>query len=236
MRDVIRGCFGYNMFMLYKFQLRIFKRTVFFHICGLSLLLVAVNVFSADPALERIQKAYKGIKDIRGSFVQKSSIKDLNRTDTFKGTFMIQIPSRMRWQYSGDARHNTEVIINDEEIIIYQKHEKQAFKNRFDGETYGQAPIALLSGFGNIDKEFNVSVKGEKLLLKPKKAMGNVVLIEITPSDSEFPIRTMTIIDSRSNRIDITLKDVSINTRLADSVFDFSLPKGVGLFDYKRPQ
>lgn len=224
------------MFMLYKLQLKAFRVAVFFLICGASLFLVAVDAFSAEPVLERIQKAYKGIKDIRGSFVQKSSIKDLDRTDLFKGVFMIQIPSRMRWRYSGDARHNTEVIINDEEIIIYQKHEKQAFKNRFDGETYGQAPIALLSGFGNIDKEFNVSVKGEKLLLKPKKAMGNVALIEITSSDSEFPIRTMTIIDNRSNRIEITLKEVSINTRLADSVFDFSLPKGVSLFDYKRPQ
>lgn len=231
-----RRYFVYNIFMAYKLKLTAFRGIVFFHVLGLIFFLIAVNTFAADPALLRIQKAYKGIKDIRGNFVQKSSIKDLDRTDTFKGTFMIQIPSRMRWHYSGDGRHNTEVIIDGDEIIIYQKDEKQAFKSRFDGETYGQAPIALLSGFGNIDKEFNLSEKGGRLLLKPKKAMGNVAMIEITPSDNEFPIGAMTIIDSRSNRIDITLKDIHINTRIADAVFNFSLPKGVSLFDYNRAQ
>lgn len=219
------------MIMLYKPELKAFRGFVF-----LIFFLIAVNAFSAEPILERIQKAYKGIRDVRGSFVQKSSIKDLNRTDTFKGTFMLQIPSRMRWQYSGNGRHTTEVIINSDEIIIYQKDEKQAFKNRFDEATYGQAPIALLSGFGNMDKEFNISEKGGKLLLKPKKTMGNVAMIEIVPSDSEYPISSMTIIDSRSNRIDISFRDVHINTRITDSAFDFSLPKGVGLFDYSRTQ
>lgn len=219
------------MTMLYKLKLKAFWGTGF-----LVVFLIAVNTFAVEPSLQRIQKAYKGIKDIRGNFVQKSSIKDLNRTDTFKGNFMLQIPSRMRWQYSGDGRHNTEVMINGDEIIIYQKDEKQAFKSRFDGETYGQAPIALLSGLGSMDKEFNISENGGKLLLKPKKAMGNVAIIEITSSDSEFPISSMTIIDVRSNRIDIAFKDVHINTRIADSVFDFSLPKGVSLFDYNRAQ
>lgn len=219
------------MTMLYKFKLKAFGGAVF-----VIFFLMSVNAFSAESVLQRIQTAYKGIRDVRGNFVQKSSIKDLNRTDTFKGLFMIQIPARMRWQYSGDGRHNTEVLINGDEIIIYQKDEKQAFKSRFDGETYGQAPIALLSGLGSMDKEFNISEKGGKLLLKPKKAMGNISMIEIAPSDSEFPISGMTIIDVRSNRIDITFKGIQINTGIADSVFDFSLPKGVNLFDYTRAQ
>ncbi|GAB4410691.1 MAG: hypothetical protein OHK0032_06460 [Thermodesulfovibrionales bacterium] len=201
----------------------------------LPIFLHSVISSGSDLSVEKIQKAYEGIRDIKGSFVQKSHIRDLKRTDTFKGTFMIKMPAMMRWQYQSNGQ-DTEVIINNGEMVIYQKKEKQAFKGKFDRATYGQAPIALLSGFGNIEKEFNIAVKEGRLLLKPRRPMGNVTSIEIAPSDGTFPIGSLSIIDSRSNRIDITLKDVTLNTGIKDSVFDFSLPKGVSMFEYNQPQ
>ncbi len=181
----------------------------------------------ADDEVTRIQKAYENIKDIRGNFIQKSYIKDLKRTDTYKGQFFIKSP-KMRWEYKGDKPQT--VYITGDDIIIYQKKEKQAFKAKFDRATYGQAPIALLGGFGNIKNEFDVSIKSEqKLLLKPKKPMGNIVSVEITTSSEEFPIESLSIIDALSNRIDIYLKDVKINTELKDKLFEFSPPEGVNV-------
>ncbi len=189
------------------------------------------RVSGSEFTAETIQTAYEKIKDIKGSFIQKSHIKDLGRTDTFKGTFLIKMPSKVRWRYDADNKQHTEVVVNDGEITIYQKNEKQAFKGRFDKERYGQAPIALLSGFGDIAKEFDVASKEGKLFLKPKKSMGSVASVEISPSTGEFPIGSLTIIDSRSNRIEITLRDVILNTGIKDSVFDISLPKEVSVYD-----
>lgn len=186
--------------------------------------------------IEGIQRMYEKIEDIKGSFVQKSTIKDLGRTDTFSGTFMIKVPSRMRWQYNAGDRQHTEVIINAGQIIIYQKDDKQAFKGGFDRDSYGQAPIALLGGFGDIEKEFDVTPKDGKLLLRPKKGMGSVVSVEIVPSGGEFPISTMTIVDRRSNRIEITFRDVAVNSGIKDSAFLFTPPKGVSVYEYPRPQ
>ena len=181
----------------------------------------------SDDEVIRIQKAYENIKDIKGSFIQKSYIKDLKRTDTYKGQFLIKSP-KMRWEYKGDKPQI--VYITGDDIIIYQKKEKQAFKAKFDRATYGQAPIALLGGFGNIKNEFDVSTKADRrLLLKPKKPMGNIVSVEITTSSEEFPIESLTIIDTLSNRIDIYLKDVKINTELKDKLFEFSPPEGVSV-------
>jgi outer membrane lipoprotein carrier protein len=189
-----------------------------------------------DIAVEKIQRAYENIKDIKGEFVQKSHIKDLKRTDTFKGTFVIKMPSQMRWQYYDEKkRHFTEVLITHDELLIYQKEERQVFKGKFDSESYGQAPIALLTGFAHIDREFTVAEKNGKLLLKPRKGMGSVVSIEITPSDGEFPIDSLTIIDRRSNSISITLKDVRINSGVKEAAFSFSPPQGVNVYEY-RPQ
>lgn len=179
----------------------------------------------ADDIVLRIQKAYENIKDIEGDFIQKSYIKDLKRTDTYEGHFFIK-PPKMKWEYKGQKPQI--VYITGGYIIIYQKKERQAFKTRFEKENYGQAPLALLSGFGDIKKEFDVSLISEKrLLLKPKKTFGNIVSIEISLSDKEFPIESITVFDSLSNRIDIQLKNIKINRNLQDKLFEFSPPEGI---------
>ena len=185
----------------------------------------SASAASVDEQVIKIQKAYENIKDIKGSFVQKSFMKDLKKTETFNGSFYIKRPMKMKWSYEGSNAQD--VLINNDEITIYQKQEKQAFQGRFDRDTYGQAPIALLSGFGKIQDEFTVSNKQGNLLLKPKKPMGGVLSIEIELSNSEFPIKSFTVIDSYSNRITMELTDVKINTGLADSFFDQTLPKDV---------
>lgn len=181
----------------------------------------------AEDQVARIQKAYEGIKDVRGDFVQRSYIRDLKRTDTYSGRFFIK-PPEMKWEFSGEKPQS--VYITGEDIIIYQKKEKQAIRTKFDRATYGQAPIALLSGFGDINKEFYVSEMKGRLLLKPRKPMGAIVQIEIALSDGAFPISAMSILDTASNKIDIELKDVKVNTGLGDKIFRFTPPEGVSVF------
>jgi outer membrane lipoprotein carrier protein len=193
-----------------------------------SLFIASTAFSSVDEEISKIQKAYENIKDISGSFVQKSHIRDLRQTETFGGRFFIKRPMKMKWSYRGTQAQ--EVLINNDEIIIYQKKEKQAFRSKFDRDTYGQAPIALLSGFGKIQEEFFASEKDGRLLLKPKKPMGGIVSIEIEPSGGNFPIKSFTINDSYLNRIEMELKDVKVNTGLEDSFFELSLPKGVTIY------
>jgi outer membrane lipoprotein-sorting protein len=137
---------------------------------------------------------------------------------------------KMKWSYDGTV--DQEVLINEDEIIIYQKKEKQAFKGTFDADTYGQAPIALLSGFGKIREEFHVTGKNGVLLLKPKKQVSGIQSIDLELCRDTFPIRSFTIYDSHENKIVITLEDVEINTGLKDSMFKLSLPEGTTFFEH----
>jgi len=195
---------------------------ILFALCSM----LSASVLGGDE-VARIQKAYEGIKDVRGDFIQKSYIRDLKRTDTYSGRFFIK-PPKVKWEFSGEKPQS--VYITGEDIIIYQKKEKQAIRAKFDKATYGQAPIALLGGFGDINKEFDVSTKKGRLLLKPKKPMGLIVQIEVSLSGGAFPIETLSVLDSASNRIDITLKNVKVNTGLGDSIFVFTPPEGVSVF------
>lgn len=203
---------------------------LFFTFCVLPLT-ISHAASSVEDEITGIQKPYEDIKDIGGSFVQKSYIRDLKRTDTFGGQFYIKRPMKMKWEYKGENAQ--EVFINGDEIIIYQKKDKQAFKGKFNRDTYGQAPIALLSGFGKIREEFTASEKNGKIVLKPRKPMGDILSIEIEPSHGEFPIKSFTINDSYSNRIEMILNDVKINMGLEDKLFRPSLPKDVKVYDYK---
>ncbi len=182
-----------------------------------------------DENISRIQHAYEGVQDLRGSFFQKSVIRDLKKTETYKGDFFIKPPMKMKWIYKGKTAQD--LIINNDTVLIIKKAENQAYKSRFDRATYGQTPVALLSGFGNIREEFTISGKGDILTLKPKKAMGNVVAIAITLAEAGFPIKSFVITDSYSNEIHIELTDVKINTGLKDSLFDLTLPKGMHVFE-----
>ena len=213
---------------------RAFFRTVItsvLFICIAGLALPGLSISSGvDDNIEKIQKAYEKIKDMKGAFTQKNTIKDLNQTDTYKGEFFIRQPLRMKWVYTGKAAQD--IFIGNNIVMIYKKGDKQAYKGKFDKETYGQTPVALLSGFGNIRQEFTISGKGNSLLLTPKKNLGNITSISITLSDDDFPIKSFTIQDGASNVIEIALKDVKINTGLKDSIFEFSLPKGVNVYEY----
>lgn len=184
----------------------------------------------ADDEVKKIQEAYSKIKDIKGSFTQKSFLKDLKKTETYNGMLLIKRPSKIKWEYTGDKPQ--QVIINNDKIIIFKKKEKQAFKSNFDKQTYGQAPVALLSGFGNIQEEFKTTSKNNKLILIPKNPMGSIASIEIETSSENFPIKSFTIIDTRSNKIEIKLDNIETNTDIQDSIFEFNFPEGTKIYEY----
>lgn len=187
----------------------------------------------AEGLKERIESTYRDIKDMKGNFAQKSFIKELGKEQNFDGSFLIKFPSKMRYTYKGAS--GDEILVGKNRITIYQKKEKQAIRSPFDRNTYGSAPVSLLGGFGDLDREFNVSPAGEnKLKLAPKSPMGGITSIEIEGGEEgKFPVKSFTIHDNRANRIQINIKDISLNTGIKDSRFEFKPPAGVNIFDYK---
>lgn len=190
-----------------------------------------VNCTASEAAknVSRIQNFYKTVRDLKGLFIQKNTIKDLDRTDVYNGEFLIKYPLKMRWMYKGKTPQ--EIIISGGTVIIYKKGDSQAYKGKFDSSTYGQSPVALLSGFEDITKSFNITGSGNSLILKPKNPSGNISSIKLIMSGGDFPIQSFTIFDGNSNVVEIELKDIEINTGLKDSLFEFSLPEGVSIYE-----
>jgi len=198
-------------------------------ILALALTCSLSSAADTDNAVARIQKAYEGIKDMKGLFVQKNVIKDLNKTDTYSGEFFIKRPLKMKWTYKGKA--SQDLFISNDTVVIYKKGDNQAYRSKFNKDTYGQSPVVLLTGMGNIREEFIISGTEKVLILKPRKSMAGIVSITLHLSDADFPIRAFTIQDGRSNTVEIELKDIKINSNIKDSLFDLNLPKGVNVYE-----
>ena len=186
-----------------------------------------------DEVVGRIEKTYSEIKDVKGRFSQTSYIKDLEKTEKYEGEFFIKKPSSMRWNFS--KPRDEEIIIKENDIWIYKKSEKQALKSAFSKDAYNHVPIALLNNFGDLKNNFDIKlIKDDTLELTPKRRMGfiNKLLLEVNSTD--FPVKTFSVFDVYGNKINITIKDVKINSGLEDSIFIFKLQPGVEVFDLNQ--
>lgn len=175
--------------------------------------------YCQENVLFNLENAYKTINDANGSFTQTNYIKELNQTKQFKGKFYIK-EDKIRWQYSGEF--NQTIYLDRETITVYDKARKQAIQSSFKIETYGQLPVALLSRMAQLREDFDINKKSsDTLILTPKSKMGNIKTVEVIIQDSEFPVKSIKILDFLGNRIKIDFYHVKINTGLNDAFFKF---------------
>lgn len=187
------------------------------------IVLLFINFLHAqENIISKIESAYKNISDATGNFVQTSYIKDLEKTQKFRGKFFIK-GDKIRWQYFGEFPQI--IYINRETLTVYDKLKKQAIQSSFNPEKYGQLPLALLSRMSVLEKDFEVTQIAENnLILIPKSQMGNIKKIDLIFHEENFPIKSMKVTDSNNNTVKIDFKSVKLNTNLKDSIFKF-IPK-----------
>ena len=180
--------------------------------------------------VDEIQKKLSGVKDIKGTFVQNSYIKDLDGKQKYSGSFFIKKPSQMMWEY--DSPREEKVFIRKTDTLIYKESQNQLFKMKFSKEAYSQVPIALLESLENIWNDFDISLTQKNALkLQPKRKVGFIKTIVLESVSEDFPLKMFTIFDKYGNIIMIELKNVKINSGLNDSLFIFEAPPDAEVFD-----
>ncbi len=185
------------------------------------------------PLAKQLQDKYAEIKDIKGTFIQKSYIKDLEDTQEYSGSFSIKKPSQMMWEYG--APRDEKVIINDQTTWIYKQSQNQVIKTKFTKEAYSQVPVALLGSFEKIDTDFDITQTAENSLqLIPKRKIGFMKTLVIETDSGEMPVKMFTIFDTYGNIIMIELKDVQTNPGLDESIFTFTVPPGAEVYDMSK--
>ncbi len=218
------------------------QRSLFLFILVFSLLLTPYSLLTVASAednksqdrlseiVDGIQKKLVGIRDIKGTFIQNSYIKDLDQKQKYTGKFFIKKPSRVMWEYS--SPRDEKVLIRDTDTQIYKKSQNQLIKMKFSKDNYNQVPLAMLESLENIWKDFDVSLtQGNALQLIPKRKTGSIKTIILETASDDFPLKMFTIFDIYDNIIMIELDKLETNSGLDDSLFILKTPPDVEVFD-----
>ncbi|HYD41830.1 MAG TPA: outer membrane lipoprotein carrier protein LolA [Anaeromyxobacter sp.] len=179
----------------------------------------------AQALVRKVQAHYDQTKDLRAKFQQTYTYSGFGRRQTSSGELLVKKPGMMRWEYRKPAPKV--VVVKGTRLVQYEPDENQAYVDeRFDASGMSAA-LTFLLGKGDLEKEFDVSVRpGGTLVLRPKVEDPRVESIELV-AGPEGQILVTRVVDGSNNVNEIRLEDVRRNVGLPDSAFELELPKGV---------
>lgn len=189
---------------------------------------------AATPAEElarRIEEHHQKTRDLVARFTQTYRSGLLGRESVERGRLSLKQPDRMRWEYEepekktfvSDGRRFFFYVPADRQVIVKQRGDERSL------------PSQLLSG-GEIRTSFEVSLEPEssgglsRLRLVPRHDDAEVAEAFLVV-DAEARIRSVEIKDAQGSRSRFDFAEVRENVGLKDTVFEFTMPKGVEVIE-----
>jgi outer membrane lipoprotein-sorting protein len=199
----------------------------------LSLALVA----GADAAavLEQLEGAGRDLRTMEARFHETKVLVLLDEKSEARGTVLLQVPGRFRWNY--EAPQESVTLVKDGRFSRYLARAKQVFR----GPARGEAD--LLVGFGpgaaGLGKKYQVTLVGEEAIggaptfvldLKPQAAQASSALFSAirlwVDQARHFPVQTR-LTEPTGDHTTVRFEDVQLNVKLPAGAFDLRLPKDV---------
>ena len=193
-----------------------------------------VAVAESNPALDRILEGMEqkyANSSFSARFIQQSTIKAMEITDSASGRVYISHPGKMRWEYEQPDR---QIIITDGyKLWIYRPDDNQVMT--------GQAPkffrdgkgASFLSDIKLLREKFDIELlKEEKSLfhelkLTPRQKNMDVASIRLSVSISTSTVMRVATYNSYGDETRIDLLNSEFDKPLNKDLFSFKIPEGV---------
>jgi outer membrane lipoprotein-sorting protein len=190
---------------------------------------------TAESVLDRLEKAGRALETMQASFVETKTLVLLDETEQHRGTVLLRVPGRLRWDYTLPRASVT--LIKDGRFARYLPHTKQVFRGAAKGEA------DLLVGFGpgaaELGEKYQVRLVGEEQV-----GDGPTYVLDLTPNPEEsssglfssirlwieqerhVPVQTR-LTEPTGDFTTIRFDDVVINGKLPGDAFELELPADV---------
>lgn len=209
----------------------------------LSMLAIPAYVFSEElPAVgdiaQKLQSAYEQTKDLKADFIQEANIKSIKKTETEEGRVFFKNPKNMLWEYSNPK--GKKLVINSQTAWLYLAKEKVAYKQKSEGILQSKFLINFFAGSGKLKDDFTIKYTEPKALdtngnyllaLIPREKTAACNSVRMTIDKNNFYILQVSFDDVLGNSTTLKFSNISINTGVAQKVFQFRAPAGVQIFD-----
>ncbi len=188
---------------------------------------------STEEIMDRLQSAYRDVKDITIHFTQKTSVQGFEEK-VFEGRLYIKRPKLIRWDYSKPVKQN--IFITGEKMTLYLPEEGQAIVQTISDHPDAEPAMGLLSNIEKWEDLFTIKGEGEdadsfRIELRPK-TMLLVEKVSVAISKETFYLNEMTLFEKSGNKVTFHFSGTKTNSGLKDSLFDFKIPKGVEVLEY----
>jgi outer membrane lipoprotein-sorting protein len=197
----------------------------------------SVRAAAPDAAaiLKSLEEAGRGLKTMQARFTETKVLVLLDEKSEARGTVLLEVPGRFRWNY--EAPQDSVTLVKDGAFSRYLPKSKQVFRGKAKGEA------DLLVGFGpgaaDLGRKYAVTLVGEETVgekpthvldLKPQASAAGSSLfsgIRLWVDATRFvPVQTR-LTEPTGDHTTVRFEGVEINRKLPPGAFDLVLPKDV---------
>jgi len=201
------------------------------------------SLWAADPLslpafISRMQGAYERTRDLKASFVQEVSLKSVGRTEREEGMLYLKNPGRMLWDYQ--KPQIKKLVVNPKKAWLYVPGDQVVYVQNADQILKSRMTVRFLSGMCKLREDFLVSFAESgavdqegnyRLTLIPKATGLGTDQLTLIVDKKSYQIVEGSFTDTYGNATRIRFRNIRVNNRLADSMFNFRAPAGVEVFN-----
>jgi outer membrane lipoprotein-sorting protein len=192
-----------------------------------------------DPAtalLDRVQKRYDGIRDVRARFQQTSRVAALGREDESRGAVVIARPGRMRWEY--ETPEPSVLVIDGEAVRLYSPGDRKLQIAPLGGASLSPTALGFLLGAGVLANTF----RAESLPPSPSAEIGlklwpreesSFESLEMWFDPSTLVLRESVLLDLFGNKTRVRFSEVAENVGAPEQSFALDVPEGTEVIDLR---
>lgn len=210
--------------------------------CLLALLLpAAAPARAADEQaiIRAMQQRYESLRSFSADFAQEMANASSGDVEKRSGTIAFSKPGLVRWE---TVKPEPEIlIVGEAEVWDYFPDEETAYRYGVQEALSSKTVLRFISGKARLDEDFYVASLGreqgwEKLELLPKEPEPEMVRAVLWLDPDQALMQKVEVEDFFGNVNTVTLNQVILNPDLSGSLFSFTPPAGVDVFDNIKGQ
>ncbi|UYN94350.1 MAG: outer-membrane lipoprotein carrier protein LolA [Enhydrobacter sp.] len=186
-------------------------------LASLALALLAALPAHAQPGVPEIESYFNSIRTLQARFVQSNPDGSI-----VQGNLYVRRPGRMRFEY--DSPSQLKIVADGLQVTLWDPATRD----------FGQWPIGWTAASFLVRDPMNLSgdltveqlqrVDGELrlTLTQTRRPQEGKVIVRLAANP--LALRGWSIVDSRGNKVDVSLTDLKTGLQLADSLFKYDGP------------
>ena len=182
-----------------------------------------------DKIIDKVEKKYI-FAGFSACFVQESTLKAMDITDSASGKITVKRPGKMRWEYEKPDR---QIIVTDgKDLWVYRPDDNQVMIGKFPSFFGDGKGASFLSDIKLIRQQFNITLENTDsndyyiLKLLPLNKTNDLSYINLSISKKTFYLEEIVTYNAYSDETRIKLIDIKLLENPDDSIFIFNIPYG----------